>query len=82
MRRHNRYNNSRDGTPNNWRSFTAITFNVSNISMTSDVTEIRQMFSDYGNVHKIEIETNDNNQSKGSAYVTFKFVHNYFCIFF
>lgn len=63
-----------EDVPSGWRNFTEIKFRVSNVSSKTDATELRELFASYGDVHRIEIETNDNDQSKGVVYVTFKFV--------
>jgi hypothetical protein len=63
-----------DGTPKGWRYFNGLSFKVTKIPIDVTVLDLRDLFFDYGFVHKIEIETNDYNKSKGIAYVTFKFV--------
>jgi hypothetical protein len=69
-----RRGNSYDGVPSDWRNFIEIKFRVSNVSSKTEATELREMFASYGDVYRIEIETNDNDQSKGVVRVTFKFV--------
>ncbi|GBB88560.1 hypothetical protein RclHR1_01510011 [Rhizophagus clarus] len=80
-RRYNNNNNNNntfeDGTPKGWRNFTEIRFKVSGIPTYIKELELRNQFSKYGSVHRIEIEANDDDESKGVAYVTFKPVPDY-----
>lgn len=78
-RRYNNNNNNKnntfeDGTPKGWRNFIELKFKVTGIPTHVKEQELRKLFSDHGTVHKIEIETTDDDESKGVAYVTFKFV--------
>ncbi|CAB5391526.1 unnamed protein product [Rhizophagus irregularis] len=87
MNRNNnrRYNNNNiniintfeDGTPKDWRNFIELKFKVTGIPTHVKEQDLRNLFSDHGAVHKIEIETTDDDESKGVAYVTFKPVPDY-----
>jgi RNA recognition motif-containing protein len=75
-RRYNNNNNNTydDGTPKGWRNFVEIRFKVTGIPTYITELELRNLFKDYGTVYKIEIDSTDDNESKGVAYVTFRFV--------
>ncbi|GBC02547.1 hypothetical protein RclHR1_04680008 [Rhizophagus clarus] len=71
------YNSYSNGVPKGWRNFIELSFKVTKIPTHVKVLELRNLFSYFGTVHKVEIETDYDNESNGIAYVTFKPVPDY-----
>ncbi|RGB33662.1 hypothetical protein C1646_177223 [Rhizophagus diaphanus] len=75
--------NDKRKPPREWKTFTEIKFRVSNIHTNATVTDIMEAFAAYGNVYRVEIvteETDDSDNSErptGTAYIIFKYVSFY-----
>ncbi|RIA87188.1 RNA dependent RNA polymerase-domain-containing protein [Glomus cerebriforme] len=77
----NRNNGYDDGDrrikpPRDWRNFSELKFRVSNAHIQASVTDLVQAFSAYGDVHRVEIVTEETDSSverpTGLFYVIFK----------
>ncbi|CAB4495409.1 unnamed protein product [Rhizophagus irregularis] len=75
--------NDKRKPPREWKTFTEIKFRVSNIHTNATVTDIMEAFAAYGSVYRVEIVTEETDDSDyperptGTAYIIFKPVPTY-----